>query len=144
MSYFLLLKSFKFRLPKHDFWLQRFFSESLGCCGEDICIFLKSVNPMSPEISIKKNHELVAVLEGHKGAVTSVVFTEDGRTFASASWDKTVRIWNGLVILDWGTYGLVVGFLSIFFSWGKKGRETLLCICRTDSCCTFLPNTLLL
>jgi WD40 repeat protein len=38
--------------------------------------------------------ERIAVLRGHKSLVTSAVFSPDGSRGATASWDRTVRIWR--------------------------------------------------
>jgi WD40 repeat protein/beta-lactamase regulating signal transducer with metallopeptidase domain len=36
-----------------------------------------------------------ATLDGHERGVATVVFAPDGTTFASGSWDGTIRIWDG-------------------------------------------------
>src|SRR5262245_1956865 len=34
------------------------------------------------------------VQSGHSGRVTSIAFTDDGRTIASGSYDRTVKLWD--------------------------------------------------
>jgi len=40
------------------------------------------------------SYKIAKTLVGHNGPVTSVTFSPDGQTIASASWDSTIKLWN--------------------------------------------------
>ena len=44
--------------------------------------------------SFLKRCECLHTLKGHSDSVTSVTVTPDGRRAVSASWDKTLKVWE--------------------------------------------------
>ncbi len=51
-------------------------------------------NPKQPISTTSQNPDLVSILKGHSSDVNSVVFSPDGKTLASGSDDKTIKLWN--------------------------------------------------
>jgi WD40 repeat protein len=49
--------------------------------------------PLSPSLTVPGG-SLIRTLEGHKGVVTAVAVTPDGRRAVSTSNDRTVRVWD--------------------------------------------------
>ncbi len=48
-------------------------------------------------------------LRGHKGQVSSVAFTTDGRTLVTGGWDETVRLWDVPTGRETACFDLAIG-----------------------------------
>ena len=100
-------------------------------------IYSIAVSPVSPEIfaatgwqgkielwrkKADNSRELLFTLPGHNTTVTQIQFSPDGNILASASWDRTIKLWR---IKDRSLITTLTGHQdginSIAFAWGKKG-----------------------
>ncbi|KAK9474492.1 WD40-repeat-containing domain protein [Dipodascopsis tothii] len=70
----------------------QFSSLAIDPSGEVVCA--GSLDEFDVYLWSVQTGQLLDKLAGHEGPVSCLSFAEDGSTLASASWDKTVRVWN--------------------------------------------------
>jgi serine/threonine protein kinase len=82
-------------------------SETLATAGRDQTVRLWSV---------RYPYQTVAVLRGHKGAVTGVAFSSDGKRLATCGDDGAVRIWDAVQAQELLTLKGYNGAAGVLFS----------------------------
>jgi periodic tryptophan protein 2 len=69
-----------------------FSSLAVDPSGEVVCA--GSIDSFDIHVWSVQTGQLLDQLAGHEGPVSSLVFTADGGSLLSGSWDHTVRVWN--------------------------------------------------
>ncbi|KAK9239150.1 WD40-repeat-containing domain protein [Lipomyces kononenkoae] len=70
----------------------QFSSLAVDPSGEVVCA--GSLDDFAIHLWSVQTGQLLDRLSGHEGPISCLSFADDGGVLASASWDKTVRIWN--------------------------------------------------
>ena len=75
----------------------------LACSGWDETILVIDMQTGEEHIRLK----------GHKADVVDLMFSPDGKTLVSASWDRTARLWNVRIQAQRYKYCQVIAALSL-------------------------------
>src|ERR1700733_12779630 len=49
-----------------------------------------------PQLQARRSGARIALLEGHSRRIVCITFSPDGSTLASVSWNRSVRLWDGM------------------------------------------------
>jgi WD40 repeat protein len=93
--------------------------------------------------------KIITLFKGHRGAVSALAFSTDGRLLASGSWDGTIRLWSVVSGKELACFdGIGAGITALAFSADDKrlasgNADTTGLVWDVASCGSPLPRAIL-